>query len=427
MKKMNTQEAAFQWRNRGSHGYGVAKRHTVSRGIVQIFALMLLMLGSLFAHPKSAFANDYPLSISLEHIDEGDVVCVATGKHAFRATVTRQDNDEPASGRTVTFSSSKGACNPPAATTDANGHAETTLEEVAEPGTMTVTASVSWDASAARGTPAGTANASLDMYAIGGLITGDSSARYECRNDSQHRTVQAAPNQPDGTSYTWSTSSSGQGSVGFVDPQTSTDIGAWSGTGATYSTLTFRGTSGSMPRNDVKIKVTYTLHNFSCESEYSVTVLRPASTGTHAQGAANQFAYPNQNGWYGFAGQWIRWRLFDQFGDGFGAEIVTETWTTPVSLIANMRQPFIGNGIAWQTLDQPGTPMHGVFHADDIFLYTGLGQDAAGNDLLNLTAPGQTNCFTSTHGFRAGDANPTIGCVVGTYNTTWSNRGVTGH
>lgn len=267
----------------------------------------------------------------------------------------------------------------------------------------------------------GEATAEATQIVIGGPITGGHEARFRCTIDNPQYTVSATL-QPAGTTYTWAWSSSGQGQIEFVDPATALTVGQWSGITGLYSQLTFRGRAGSLPRDDVSIRVVYTLNGVTYTSPaHTITVRKPTNLSIADQDAPNRLYYPNSpqdnTRWYGFDGQWIHWRLHDQFGDPLGNETISEKWDDETSLIPH--QPFgpIVTGITWQTVSD------GRFNTNDNFLYYGLGRDNNGNDLLNnMGPPASVAAGTASHVFHS-SANVGQGCIVGNFKTTWrTNR-----
>ncbi len=380
----------------------------------------------LTARPSAAI--NFPVNIKLSY--NADTMCVGGKTQTLTATVTKQSDNSAVQGASVSFSG--GSLNPSAGTTGANGQVTTTLTSPASAGTATVTASTSWVADPKNNVAASSASDPKTFNFIGGAITGDTDMRYRCLGDATPpKTFSAVGGQPNGTKYTWSTSSAGQGQVGFYNNYTS--VTTWSGVGSTYAQIGVKGTAASSAANDVTVKATYSLNGVECSSPDLNLTVRQGKTVVKIRdvGLATITYYPSDgpgSPWYGFGSsdpttrQRIQWGLTDQFNTPLPMESVNEVWTPLVSLIPNQALPGSGlaNGVAWSTTTS------GYFNDLDYFNFTGLGRDAAGNDLLNLSRPGEADCLTTTHEFFSGSATTGAGCTLNSFNTTWSNRQVKG-
>jgi len=262
-------------------------------------------------------------------------------------------------------------------------------------------------------------------HAIGGPITGDvSDVRYYADGSAPTKSLNAAPSQPSGTAYSWTTTSNAPGS-GKVAFQGST----------TSSTATIKGTAPSGLSNDVTVTLNYSLNGVSVPASQQLTVRTPTFVVENKTTPATEFHFGDINNpfdkayGYSFGGgfnpghdQQTLWALQDQFSLGMDGCTVGETW--------NFAQQSADNHSVYPTPDGKwtvkqastwGTLAGGVFNDTDHFAVFQNGRDSADPNNFHFLADfNKTHDIGSaTHEFHAYTPDQAGPILIPTYLTTY--------
>ena len=236
--------------------------------------------------------------------------------------------------------------------------------------------------------------ATVNIYVIGGAITGDNDIHYYC-DPSYYGSwghLTAASGQPAGTTYSWSISGNGQ----YVP-----------GKSTTSATATYTGKHpGSSTVGDVTATVTYTLNGVSVSSPaFPITVHAPTTF------AAKNVVQPTQiyrgPDDYGFSGAELHFTVLD----GLGQPVTGANWDETWDLQGNGQGPGPA-ATGGATLDDTGSSID----------YFGKDNDPAPKSATN--SKGDVVFGPLTHGYFVTDPNGTgsgggVGCPVQTYTNVY--------
>ena len=302
---------------------------------------------------------------------------------------------------------------PPATASPPNTDTTTVSSTYANAGVYSVkaTCTVTYQATDGMGNTGicvGSGSKTVTIDVIGGSITGDQDEYFFCSDNLPQGNIDAlgylyaAPNQPAGTTYSWSISG----------PAIYCDADGNAATPTTASTR-FRGTlPGSKDIGDVTANVTYSLNNVSAKSspDWKITVHVPKTFTITSFTPAAPYAY-------GFSGQSITFKVIDSVKQPYppGKAYWSESWTQA------------GDGGHGQPTNTGGGPLDNNSQSTDGFSSpTGLNAPSDPNDAFGDLIWGPlTHIYAITH---TGGTGGLIGCPIQTYtNVNYYTYQITGN
>ena len=214
----------------------------------------------------------------------------------------------------------------------------------------------------------------INVYLIGGPITGDKDEYFFCQTDDLKAVaaLSAAPNQPAGTTYSWSIS----GPAIYCD-------GYGTSTTPTGATTHYRGTlPGSIVVGDVTANVTYSLNGVSAKSspDWKITVHVPVTFVPLTKlNVGPTPILPPEAGNYGFRGQQLHFQVLDGVGQPVQNAYWDEIWDDSKTTSGGGKPAEIGDqldaqGMSVDTFDtnlrpQPVDPAGDLLVANLIHTY----------------------------------------------------------